>query len=211
MRSWARTAARLIALAGVLVAVAAVRVVTASHAELVRGGRALDRGDRGAAIVSYRRAARWYAPGNPYATEALDHLVDVARAAERDEDRETALVAWRSARNAILASRSVAQPYPERLARAEAEIVRLTVASANEAGREEARERAEAAFERPLEPSMGWTLVLLLGWLTWTIAAFAFAQLAIDEEDRIRAAPARVLGTLVVVGFGLFVIGMALA
>jgi len=53
--------------------------------------------------------------------------------------------------------------------------------------------------------------VLLLGWLAWTGGAFAFAQRALDEEDRVQSKPARLWGTVIVVGFGLFVIGMALA
>ncbi|MCZ7683353.1 MAG: hypothetical protein M5U28_33035 [Sandaracinaceae bacterium] len=58
---------------------------------------------------------------------------------------------------------------------------------------------------------MGWTLLLLAGWIAWTAGAFVFAQRAIDEEDRLRGREARIWGTVVVLGFGLFVIGMALA
>lgn len=51
----------------------------------------------------------------------------------------------------------------------------------------------------------------LLGWLGWTLGAFAFAQRALDEEDRVVGAAARLWGTVVVLGFGVFVIGLALA
>jgi hypothetical protein len=60
-------------------------------------------------------------------------------------------------------------------------------------------------------PSVLWSLVLIAGFLAWVFGAFAFAARAIDEEDRIVAGPARLWGTTVVIGFGLFFLGMALA
>lgn len=189
----------------------AVRVVTASKAELERGDRAQERRELDTAIVAYRRAARWYAPASPYPPAALDRLARLAQTAEDNADPDTAIAAWRSARGAILAARSVVVPFPERRARAEREIVRLVGSQANEAGQEVARQRATAAYARPIDPHPGFTVLLLLGWIAWVAGAFLFAQRAIDEEDRIQPGPARVLGTIVVLGFGMFVIGMALA
>lgn len=210
-RSGLRLAARLVTLAGVLLAVLAVRVVSASRTELQRGERAEERGDVDSAIVAYRRAARWYAPASPYPPAALDRLAALATRAEDNADPETALAAWRSARGAILATRSLYVPFAARRRHAEEQIVRLVQAQANDAGRERARRRASDAFARPVGPHLGFTVLLLLGWLAWTAGAFVFAQRAIDEEDRIQPVAARVLGTIVVLGFGLFVIGMALA
>ncbi|MFK7985390.1 MAG: hypothetical protein AB8I08_05120 [Sandaracinaceae bacterium] len=210
-RAWLRGGARVVALLGVLLAVLAVRVVTASRAELERGDRAQERGDVDAAIVAYRRAARWYAPASPYPPAALDRLASLAETADENADPETAIAAWRSMRGAILAARSLTVPFPDRRARAEREIVRLVGEQANDAGQEDARRRAAEAYARPIDPHPGFTVLLLLGWIGWVTGAFLFAQRAIDEEDRIQPGPARVLGTIVVLGFGMFVIGMALA
>lgn len=204
------TALRVLAVIGVVGAVLAVRVVTASHAELRRAERLHARDDRDAAILAYRRAARLHAPGNPYETLALDRLAALAREAEEAGELERALAAWRSVRGAILSSRSFYVPHRDRLERAEDAIAALVAARASATDPSEVRRRARAALEDPERPVLGWVWVALLGWLTWTGGAFAFASRALDEEDRVRGPAARLWGTVVVTGFGLFVLGLAL-
>jgi hypothetical protein len=212
----ARLVARGLSIAGVLVAVLALRVISGSHSELGRGERLLAQRDVDGAILAYRRAARWYTPGNPFSAQALDELAGIAAESERAGDLPRALAAHRAIRGAILATRSFYVPHGERLDRANDAIVRLTRGSA--AGRIDPENRAAArraavvrALRAPPPPSVGWSVLAVLGWLAWTAAAFAFARYAIDEEDRVLAKPARLWGTMVVLGFGLFVIGMALA
>ncbi len=206
-----RLAARALTVAGVLLAVLAARVVTSSRAELQRGDQRRGREDLDGAILHYRRAARWYAPGNPYCAEALDRLAEIGDAAREAGEPERALAAYRGARGAILATRSLYVPHRDRLARAEAAIASLTAEVTPAARRDEAAAQITAAMAAPERPRLGWTLVLLLGWLAWTAGAFLFATRALDEEDRVRPRQAQIWGTTVVVGFGLFVIGMALA
>ncbi len=200
-----RRIARGVAVAGVILAVLAVRVVTSAHAELIRGEALMARGDPDSAILAFRRAARFYAPGNPYSNEGLRHLWRVGTAAERAGETERALAAYRSMRAAIMSSRSVYVPHRAMLERADQAIARLGAGSG-----ESARELL-AQLEAPPRPHVGWLLVVLAGWIAWTAGAFAFAQRAIDEEDRLRPSAARLWGTVIVFGFGLFVIGMALA
>ncbi len=189
MRRALRPLSRALAVAGVLLAVLAVRVVSSSHAELRRGEQLLAQGDADSAILALRRAARWYAPGNPYGAEA-----------ERAGETERALAAYRSIHGAIWSARSVYVPYRDRLARADERIAALTGGG-----------EVLAELRAPERPHVGWTILLLAGWIAWTAGAFLFAQRAIDEEDRVRGPAARLWGTVVVLGFGLFVIGMALA
>ena len=206
-----RIAARVLVALGVLLAVLSVRIVSASGAELARGDRLRARGDVDSAILAYRRAARWYAPGNPSSTEALDRLAAVARASAEAGDLDTSLAAWRGLRGAILSTRSLWIPHPERLARAEEAIALAMAERAGPTERAETRSRARAQLALPDRPRLPWTVLLLLGWLAWTGGAFAFARWALDEEDRPRARQAQLWGTVVVLGFGCWVIGMALA
>lgn len=203
-----RVGARALALGGVLLALLAVRAVTASRGELARGDALVARGDLDSAILAYRRSARWYAPGNPYCVRALDGLEEIARTTE---DPAQAIAAWRAVRGSILATRSFYTPNQERLDRAERAIAEATAALASAEDRDATRRTTLERLQAPERPVLGWTLVLLAGWLAWTGGAFAFAQRAIDEEDRVRGMSARVWGTIVLVGFGLFVLGMALA
>ena len=200
---WLRTVLRGLAVVAVLLAVVAVRVVTSSHGELSEGDRLSARDDTDGAILAYRRAARFYAPGNPYSTEALDRLAAIAEDADAAGETERALAAWRSVRGAILATRSVYVPHGDRLARAETAIADLRA--------REGATRERASLEAPTRPKPLWAVVALLGWLGWTFGAFVFAQKALDEEDRVVPAAARLWGTVVVLAFGVFVIGLALA
>lgn len=211
-----RLLARGLAIAGVIVAVLGVRVVSGSRSELRRGERLLAQRDPDGAILAFRRAARWYAPGNPYCTDALDALEGIARDAERSGEPARALAAHRAIRGAILSTRSVYVPNRARLDEANRNILRLTRHASDdrldpEGRNAERRRRVTAALRAAPRPKIGWTILLLAGWIAWTAGAFAFAHRAIDEEDRVVAGAARIWGTVIVLGFGLFVIGMALA
>lgn len=205
MRRASRPIARGLAALGVLLAVLAVRVVTGSRAELGRGEALEAEGDPDAAILAYRRAARLYAPGNPYVPAALARLAAIGERAEQEGERERALAAYRSIRGGILAARSFYVPHGATLARADERIAALSSDGAGD------RREALSVLRAPRGPAIGWTLLLLTGWLAWTLGAFAFARRALDEEDRLVPGQARLWGTVIVLGFGLFVIGMALA
>lgn len=201
MRRALRPALRFVAALSVLFAVLAVRVVTGSRAELARGESLEAARDLDGAILHYRRAARLYAPGNPYTVTALERLAAIGARAEAAGETDRALAAYRSIRGGVLATESFYVPHAAALAQADARIAALT----GDAG---ARPPGPDPLRRP---HVGWTLLLLGGWLAWTAGAFVFAQRALDEEDRVVPAAARLWGTVIVLGFGLFVIGMALA
>lgn len=211
-----RLVGRIAAVAGVVLVVLAVRVVTASRAELAEGDQMRAAGEIEAAVVHYRRAARWYAPGNPYGTEALARLGAIGRRAEEAGDTELALSAWRAVRAAILSARSFYTPHAERLAAANGRIAAL-MASLPPPPLDAGKSRAEIRREHlelltsTTRPSVLWTLVLLAGFATWVGGAFAFVTRAIDDEDRLVPGRARHWGTVVIVGLGLFVMGMSLA
>lgn len=213
---WIRRLGRGLAIVGVVLAVLAVRVVTASKAELAEGDRLLDMGEANAAIAHYRRAAGWYAPGNPYCLDALQRLASLGRRAEEDGDARLALTAWRAVRAGIMSARSFYTPNAERLREADEHIAMGMAAEEPapiDAGRsreELRREYLEMLRDTP-RPSPAWAFVLLIGFAAWVGAAYAFATRAVDGEDRLVPAEARRWGTVFIVGFGLFVVGMLLA
>lgn len=213
---WLKRGAQILAIAGVVTAVLAVRVVTASRSELEEGNRLRARGDVDGAIVHFRRAARWYAPASPFPPEALDALAAIADEAERAGERDRALASHRAIRAAILSTRSFYTPFPDRLDRANRRIAELMSSMDPppiDAGksREQLRREHLALLEATDRPKLFWTLVLLFGFAAWVSGAFVFVTRAIDEDDRLVAREARRWGTVIVVGFGLFVLGMALA
>jgi hypothetical protein len=168
------------------------------------------------AVVHYRRAARWYAPGSPYHVRALDQLARIGHEAEASGDGERALGAYRAVRGSIMAARSFYVPERARLRAANERIAALMSelpAPGMDAGksRDQIRREHLGLLERDPGPSVLWTLVLLLGFFAWVSAAFVFSVRAIDEHDRWVVPEARKWGAVMVLGFGLFVLGMALA
>jgi hypothetical protein len=193
-----------------------VRVVSSSAAELRVADRYRARGELEAAVVHYRRAARWYAPGSPFHLEALAHLAAIGAQAERRGDRELALSAYRAVRAAIMSTRSFYVPTPSRLRAADERIASLMAfqpAPPMDAGKSHEQLRREhlALLEADSDPKLLWTLVLLCGFAGWVGGAFAFTMRAIDAQDRFVPREALCWGAVVVVGFGLFVLGMSLA
>jgi hypothetical protein len=212
----ARTAVRVLIVAGLVLGSFTLRVVTSSASELHAGDEYREHGQLDAAVVHYRRAARWYAPGSPFHVEALGKLGRIGADAEQRGDVELALAAYRAVRAAIMSTRSFYVPEPERLRAADERIASLMAGlppPAMDAGksREQLRKEHLALLQADPGPSVLWSLVLLAGFAVWISAAFAFTLRAVDEHDRFVRREVRRWGTLIVVGFGLFVLGMSLA
>jgi hypothetical protein len=200
--------------------VVTVRVVLSARDELAQADRLLNAPapgqDRDGAIVHYRRAARWYAPFSPYHVRALQQLAQLGQEAEQRGETEQALAAYRAVRSAILATRSLYVPERTRLEAANQRIASLMAiqpAPGIDAGKTRDQLRAEhLALLVPIPgPNVFWSCVVLLGFACWVGSAFAFSIRAIDAEDHWVWSEARRWGGLIVLGFGLFVLGMVLA
>jgi hypothetical protein len=209
-------AVRGLSVAALVLAVLLFRVLESARSELMQADALLARSDVDGALVHYRRAARWYAPGSPYHVQALDRLAHIGADAEARGDGALALRAHRAIRSSVLATRSFYVPEQARLRAADERIAALMAeepAPGVDAGksREQIRREHLALLRHDPGPSVLWSVVLLLGFATWVSAAFVFASRAIDEHDRWVGAEVRKWGALIVVGFGLFVLGMTLA
>jgi hypothetical protein len=211
-----RRAGRGACLAGIFLGVIAVRVVTSSRAELLSGDALMAAGDADVAIPHYRRAARWYAPLNPYTARALDALAEIAREAEASNEHARALAAHRAIRAAILSTRSLYTPHSDALEAADRHIAMLMAREepppieAELSARE--RERSYLSLlRRSPGPSKPWSVIAIFGFVLWVSAAFAFSHRAIDPNDRIVRPIALRFSALWAVGFCLFCLGLALA
>jgi hypothetical protein len=212
LRSWVRG----LLLAAVLLGAFAVRVVTSAAAELRAGDDYREHGQLEPALVHYRRAARWYAPGSPYHVEALRKLGAIGADAEKRGDTDLALSAYRAVRAAIMSTRSFYIPERARLEAADERIASLMAAlpaPPMDAGKSREQLRAEhlALLAADPGPSVLWSIVLLLGFGIWVAGAFAFTLRAVDDEDRFVKREVLRCGAMIVVGFGLFVLGLSLA
>lgn len=203
-------------IAGALLVVVLVRVLLSARSEMEQGEAALGRRDLEGAIAHFRRAAHWYAPGNPWSTAALDRLKFVARHAEMRGDLPTALRAYRAIRTSLLGTRSFYTPHPARLASANRRIARLMAKlprPPEDVGKPYARLVAEhlALLQRDDAPKVGWSVLMLLGFGTWITAAFRLVGRGLDADGRIQARPALKWAALLVLGLGVWIVGLWLA
>jgi hypothetical protein len=211
-----RNLARALGLAGVLLAVIVARVLFEARAELAAGVADEQRDAIDDAIPHFRRAARWYVPGSPFVASALSRLRSTALDAEETGDSERALSAWRSIRAAILSTRSFYTPHSDRVAEANDHIATL-MASFDpppiDAGKspETLREEHLRLLEDVPGTNLAGSFLALLGFAVWVGAAFAFGERGIDDQDRFVPRIAGRLFAVIVVGFGLFVVGLYLA
>ena len=212
----ARTGLRGLVLAACVLAVVSVRVVLSAREELAQAEKLLGAHDRDAAIVHLRRAARWYAPLSPYHVRALGRLGELAESAALRGDREGALAAYRAVRASILATRSLYVPQRALLDAANRRIASLMAdepAAGVDAGKSREQLRREhLALLMPIPgPDVFWSCVLLVGFACWVCAAFALSFRAIDADDRWVPRELLRCGSLVGLGFALFVLGLVLA
>ena len=156
------------------------------------------------------RAARLYAPGNPYSRRAVDKLAAIGR-----DDPPRALAAWRELRSAILATRSFYTPHRALLDEANARIAELMADAELAAGAQPEREPARAWHAARLAqdeaPSVAWTLVALVGLGAWIGSALGLFMRGIGDDDRLRPRVALRWALGVAGGLALFFLGLARA
>jgi hypothetical protein len=218
-RAWRRTLAAIGVVVGVCLGVVVTRAVWEGRAALADGDAAHEAGDSARAIARWRRAARWYVPGAPHVGDAYDRLEHLARQAEERGDLDTALSAWRGVRGSILATRSFYVPHADRLAPANRRIAALMARAddaalmtrADSAALDTEAERAAWHYDllsRDESPSVGWTLLALLGLAMWLGGGFLFAWRGVTPDDRLVPAAAARAGALVAVGLFVWMLGL---
>lgn len=197
-------------LAGVL----AARMLLGARAELERAARAHTAGDGETERSFLRRAIAYHLPGNPFSRRAVETLERRAVEADRAGRQKEALEAWRALRGAILALRSIRQPYVDALARANRQVARLSfrperTASFPRAARREAAHLAR--LQQPEEPDRAWTAVALLGFVLFLSSALLVAFRGLDAQLRPAQGRFWPLCALLAFSMTLFFVGLARA
>lgn len=212
-----RRARKLLVVAVVVVAclgVVVTRAILEGRAALAHGDAAMAEGDTAEAIHQWRRAARWYVPLAPHVGGAYDRLEELARTAEARGDRDTALAAWEGVRSSVKATRSFYTPHADRLEIADGRIAELRSATAEDAAAAPGQSQAERAawhlelLRRDDSPSVGWSVIALLGFAMWIGGGLLFALRGITAEDRLVPRTAAWAGAAVAAGLVVWMIGL---
>lgn len=189
-------------LAGVLLLLAGVtaRMWILGSEELTHADAAARRGDTEAQTRHLRRAMAHYFPGSPHVSEACEDLATLARGQERSGAPARAQHTWRELRSAILALRGLSQPYAEELDLANQHLAALAKGATT-------LER----LQQPPDPNPGWAALAVLGFLLWVGAAVVMVLRGLKPDLKLVPRKFWALFGLVVAGWGLFALGLALA
>lgn len=193
-------------------ALLSARALWQGYDALDRGDAAMTAGDASEAIVWWRRAARWYVPLAPHVDRAYERLEKLAAQAEEQGDTALSLSAWRGVRNSIRATRSFYTPHEDRVDRADQKISELMAKLDTTPVALESRQAFHyELLKRDSMPSVGWSVVALLGLALWVASGFAFAVRGLDDADRLRKKAAAYSGLGIVLGLLIWLTGLALA
>lgn len=207
----------LIVLAAIFlcIAVLSARALWEGRSALHKGDEAHAAGDVDGAIRWWRRSARWYLPLAPHVDSAYQRLETLARAAESRGDNRAALSAWTGIRSSVRATRSFYTPYEEHLDRADERIaVLMAKLEASVDASRDVQEREAwhySLLKLDQMPSVGWSLVALLGLALWVGGGFGFALRAVDDRDRLVPKAAAYSGAGIAIGLVVWLLGLSLA
>ncbi len=211
----ARLGLAILAGLALVLAVAATRAVWLGGQALAAGDAAAARGDRAAAIASWRTAARWYVPGLGASAAALTRLERTATAAEAAGDPAAALVAWQAIRTSIRSVQGLTSPFAARLARADARIAALLAAAPGPVGTGNTAEE-RAAWHRAVlagapRTSRAMLVLAALGLATWLAGGVTLVRRGLRADGTLVRSPALRATVTIVVGVALWLVGVALA
>lgn len=210
-----RAATFVALLVAALVAVMTTRCLLEARAELALGQSAASHGDLPLAVTHLRRAGRWDAPGNVYATRALAALENLAKAAELRGEQALALSAYRGVHGALHAARGIEVSDSELLARSDARIAALM---ARERPAEIDAELSPGQRERQIRellqvkgPRPFGVLLSCAGFFTWVVAFGTLVLRGLDHEGRVVRRIARPSFLFLVFGWLAFAVGLQIA
>ena len=197
---------------GFCLAVVVTRAVWQGRGALDAGDQALEAKDSEEAIRQWRRAARWYVPLSPHVSDAYDRLEALDALAEKDGELRTALAAWQGVRGSILATRSFYTPHEDRLEPANRKIAelmtRLDTTPPVDMTPEKLVDWHYQLLARDESPSVGWSVLAVLGFLVWIGGGVLFAMRGVTAEDRLERRPAITAGVLVMAGLVVWLVGL---
>jgi len=191
------------------------KVYVSSMKEFKIAEQAFSQKDYPKAIQHYERAILWYVPVGGYVEPAAARLWEIAETIEQ-EDEVLALEAYRALRSAFYATRSFYTPGQAWIDRANPKIARLMAGQTNysEADRKKSlaqkTEEALVILERPMNPDPFWSVMVVVGFLGWAAGALLFIWRAFREgSTQVMLKQGILWGTVIVVFYALWIIGMA--
>jgi hypothetical protein len=141
---------------------------------------------------------------------SAERLWQIGLHAENEADVRLALIAFRTIRRGFHAAESFYTPGKEWIHRCDIKIAALTGKNIG-VQRSTGGERVTPGERKFPAPDIFWTIMLEVGFLGWigSVTAFLIHALTEGKTPRLRLKPAFFWGTMVIVFFSMWIVGMA--
>ena len=149
------------------------KVYYSSMKEFHLGEDAFHKRDLNMAITHFERAIHWYTPFNQYVSGSAKGLWEIGEMAEKQNDSEVALLAYRTLRSGFYAVRSFYTPYKDWIDKCNEKISAILasqeVPSGSDTGKsfEERKREALKTLKTESAPHVGWSIFLEIGFVGW--------------------------------------------
>lgn len=191
---------------------------TAYHArqEFALAEAAYAQDDPQAAMTHYERTIKWYTPFSTVVRRAVERLWQLGTEAEARGDVALALEAYQTLRSSLYAVQSFYIPYHTWIPKCEERIAPLLaqVKSGPESDPDrlaQATARFAMQLQRHVGPHLGWSLLVEIGFLGWVGATVGLIWHIVDAQGKFAPRRGALWGSLLVLCFALWLIGMRLA
>lgn len=172
-------------------------------------------GDLSAAITHYQRSIKWYLPGVFYVAKAAEGLWQLGMEAETKGDKIMALMAYQELRSGFYAARSFYTPGTDWIERCNQKIAALMAEWEASSSQRRGHDSMEALRRKHLDilsrkerPDYFWSIVLEVGFFGWLGATIGFIVQVFQGEKGFNSRRALGWGTLFLVSYFLWILGM---
>ncbi len=184
------------------------RVYLGSASEYNRAVAAEKDGKTALAIAHYGRSIRWYAPMSPWCKWSLAALWKIGVDSWAKGDSTTAELAMTTLRSSIYSARGPFTPFKGWIKKTDAWLT----SHVPEKHPEITGEELSQILSRERPPDRFWSFLVGIGFVGWIIAVFAFIFSVLPASgEKISIRRAVIIGTLVVVSYGLWIVGLYFA
>lgn len=181
------------------------RVYLGSAVEYRRGVQSEKSGKIDLAVAHYGRSIKWYAPMSPWGKQSLAALWDIGQRYWAAGDAETAIFAVNTLRSAVYSARGPFTPFKGWIKRADDWLV----ANVPDAHPETSSEKMAELLSREPSPNRVWSFMVGGGLVGWILSVFAFIFTVLPgPNETIKNRRAILVGVLVVIFYGLWIVGL---
>jgi tetratricopeptide (TPR) repeat protein len=206
---------KIIAMGLFLLLLVVVYVGVQGYREYQKALTAKVEGNFAEAVTHYQRSIKWYLPGAPHVSGSAQALWEIGEAAQERGDREMALTAFQELRSSFYAVRSFYTPGKDWIEKCNQKIAVLmaqweTTSSERKekASLEDLKQKHLDILTKKDRPDYFWSVVLEVGFFGWVGAVVGFIMQVFQGEKGFVVRRALGWGSLFLISYATWIIGM---